>query len=206
MITTNATTNWPVTTKTISTPLSGVVTTAIYTNSTELYFTGHVNSFNKLNNFTGTTPSRSFVSNIVPGGQTDGAMCHQAAASTSPAAIADTSTAAYNTAQTIQTLVNDEPSFLGGSFTTPGVATPSVKLCLSGETAPACTGTSLAVSGQGNYSVVPATGVVTFTPLNTFSGIATADWGSRDSDDHPNCWITSCTRSSERQELGPVRY
>jgi CshA-type fibril repeat protein len=49
-----------------------------------------------------------------------------------------------------------------------------VKLCATGQTPPACDKTSLDVANQGTYTVNPTTGVVTFDPLPTFTGQATA--------------------------------
>jgi CshA-type fibril repeat protein len=49
----------------------------------------------------------------------------------------------------------------------------SLKLCASNETAPNCTQTGLTVANQGTYSVNPD-GTVSFDPLPTFTGTATA--------------------------------
>ena len=79
----------------------------------------------------------------------------------------DTNTGPFNTAQTIQPLTND---------TAAGTATlnaTTVRLCVTGTAAASCTGTSLTVANQGTYSVNTTTGLVTFTPLATFTGTAT---------------------------------
>jgi CshA-type fibril repeat protein len=53
----------------------------------------------------------------------------------------------------------------------------TVKLCdpdsNPAEVAPNCTLTSLTIDGEGTYTVDPATGIVTFDPLDTFTGPAT---------------------------------
>jgi CshA-type fibril repeat protein len=86
----------------------------------------------------------------------------------------DTSTDAYDTNQVIDILDNDDP----GHVSAPLVAS-TVKLCglddpaTSGtneaETAPNCTKSSVAVPGEGTYTV-NADGTVTFNPLDTFAG------------------------------------
>lgn len=59
----------------------------------------------------------------------------------------------------------------------------SILLCASGETAPACTQTTVTIAGQGTFSVDTASGVVTFTPVTGFTGTAAVpyrilDWNS----------------------------
>jgi len=49
----------------------------------------------------------------------------------------------------------------------------SVRLCDAGQSAPNCTATSVFVAGQGTFTVNPATGAVTFTPVATFYGTVT---------------------------------
>lgn len=79
----------------------------------------------------------------------------------------DASSGAWNTAQSISVLANDT--------TRATVLDPtSVKLCAATDVAPNCTQTSLTVAGQGTYDVDSITGVVTFTPLPSFAGVATA--------------------------------
>jgi LPXTG-motif cell wall-anchored protein len=79
-------------------------------------------------------------------------------------AVNDSSTGEYNTAQNINVLVNDTTD---GSLS---LVASSVKLCGSGQSPPNCTLTTLTVADEGTYTVNPTTGVVTFTPLPTFSG------------------------------------
>jgi CshA-type fibril repeat protein len=85
-----------------------------------------------------------------------------------PAAVADTSTGNYDTDQTLNILSNDTP----GDASAPLVAS-TVKLCASGQSPSNCNATSVSVTNQGTYTV-NSDGSVTFDPLPTFSGTATA--------------------------------
>jgi CshA-type fibril repeat protein len=90
-----------------------------------------------------------------------------------PIADPEASTGAYNTPQVIDVLTGDVAA--SGATLVP----TSVKLCdpnatPTAEAPPNCTATSLEVAGQGVYTVNPATGAVTFTPVATFTGTATA--------------------------------
>jgi CshA-type fibril repeat protein len=84
-----------------------------------------------------------------------------------PVAQPNTSSGDYNVNQTINPLGNDVPS-------TPSfpLDTTSVKLCgiNPAESPNNCTQTSLTVPGEGTYTLDPATGLVTFDPLPTFTG------------------------------------
>lgn len=87
-----------------------------------------------------------------------------------PAPIAnnDTSTGAYDTNQTITILTNDT----AGSGAT--LVTGSVKLCATTATVNAsCSLSTLTVANEGTYTV-NANGTVTFDPLPTFKGVASA--------------------------------
>jgi CshA-type fibril repeat protein len=86
-----------------------------------------------------------------------------------PAVLPDLSSGAFNTAQTITPLANDAAA-AGESLTV-----SSVRLCAVSpvKNPPNCDDTTVTVSGQGTYTV-NASGVVTFTPLSTFYGTATA--------------------------------
>jgi CshA-type fibril repeat protein len=85
-----------------------------------------------------------------------------------PVATNDTSSGAYDTNQVISPFTND-------TATSPAtIVASSVKLCATTATVNAsCTLTTLEVAGQGTYTV-NANGTVTFDPLSTFSGVATA--------------------------------
>lgn len=90
-----------------------------------------------------------------------------------PIADPETSTGAYNTPQVIDVLTGDIAA--SGATLVP----TSVKLCdpdatPTAEAPPNCTATRLVVAGQGVYTVNPTTGAVTFTPVATFTGTATA--------------------------------
>ena len=86
---------------------------------------------------------------------------------TSPSASPDTSTGPWNTPQTIRPLVNDTVA------TGLTLSSSATYLCGPTETPPSCTQTSLAVTGQGTYTV-NGDGSVTFTPDATFLGTATS--------------------------------
>ena len=88
-----------------------------------------------------------------------------------PVATNDTSTGAYDTNQTINPLTNDAP----GDSSAPLVAT-TVKLCGIDpvQTPDNCTQSTLVVPNEGTYTVNPSTGVVTFDPVPSFVGTATA--------------------------------
>jgi uncharacterized repeat protein (TIGR02059 family) len=84
-----------------------------------------------------------------------------------PTAVADTSSNQVNVTQTKNVLTNDT--------TTDALITldaTSVRLCSSGQVAPNCTATSVAVTG-GTYSVNTSTGIVSFIPTTNWTGTAT---------------------------------
>jgi CshA-type fibril repeat protein len=87
-----------------------------------------------------------------------------------PVANPDTNTGDWDTNQTISPLTNDT----AGDVTAPLVAS-TVKLCgVSPVQSPNnCTQTSLTIANEGTYTV-NANGTVTFDPLPTFNGTATA--------------------------------
>ncbi|MEI6689091.1 MAG: cadherin-like domain-containing protein [Thermoleophilia bacterium] len=84
-----------------------------------------------------------------------------------PAATNDTSSGAWQAAQTITPLANDTAASGANLLLT------SVSLCTTATANASCTGSTLTVTGQGTYTVNAATGVVTFTPVSTFVGTAT---------------------------------
>jgi CshA-type fibril repeat protein len=85
-----------------------------------------------------------------------------------PNADPDTTSGFMGAVQSINLLTNDEAS---RSDVDLNVA--SVKLCAAGETAPACSATTVTVSGVGTYAV-SNTGVMTFTPTPTYTGTPAA--------------------------------
>ena len=85
-----------------------------------------------------------------------------------PTANPDYSAGAMNTDQVISPIGND----LAGPPTSPLVAS-SVKLCGASMTPPNCTATSLAVAGEGTYTV-DAGGSIKFVPVTDYTGLATA--------------------------------
>jgi CshA-type fibril repeat protein len=92
-----------------------------------------------------------------------------------PTVVPDTSTGPWDTNQTrnvITNNVNTGDSAAAGTT----LAAGSVRLCAPTDTAPNCTvdaSGSVVIANQGTYTVDPATGVVTFDPLPTFTGTAT---------------------------------
>ena len=84
-----------------------------------------------------------------------------------PTASPNISSGQYNTLQTVSPLVNDTP----GAVDFPLLAS-TLRLCAPLQTPPNCSLTSLVVSGQGTYTVNTTSGVVSFVPLNTFTGTA----------------------------------
>ena len=87
---------------------------------------------------------------------------------TVPSATNDTSSGAYDTNQTISPLTNDQAGSLAPLDAT------SVKLCATTSTANAsCNLTTLTVPNEGTYTV-NANGTVTFDPLPSFTGTASA--------------------------------
>jgi uncharacterized repeat protein (TIGR02059 family) len=125
-------------------------------------------TFDPLPSFTGTaTPIAYQISDSF--GQTDSAtITPTVGAPPLPVAVNDTSTGNWDTNQAITPTSNDTP----GSTSFPFVAT-SVKLCGSNQSAPTCTATSLTVANEGTYTV-NANGTVTFDPVPSFTGTATA--------------------------------
>ena len=85
-----------------------------------------------------------------------------------PVAVADTSNDFLNIVQTKDPLANDTTS---DPLITLDEA--SVRLCGNAQVKPNCTATSVVVTG-GTYSVNTSTGVISFTPNNNWSGVATA--------------------------------
>lgn len=91
----------------------------------------------------------------------------------SPSASPDTGSGAFDTNQVFTPFANDTPGTVGATPYPFDVA--SVKICSVSTADGACTGTANVVeANQGTWSVNAATGVVTFDPLPSFTGPATA--------------------------------
>lgn len=121
-------------------------------------------TFDPLPNFTGTaTPISYTVTDLL--GQ-------KASSTYTPSvfgnltAVLDTSIGPLNTPQVKSVLANDAAGF-GATLNT-----GSVLLCGQNETAPNCSQTTVSVGSDGSYSV-DGSGVITFTPRNNFTGVAT---------------------------------
>jgi len=88
-------------------------------------------------------------------------------------ALNDATTTPWNVSVSVGVAHNDA----SGSVLLP----TSVRLCGSSETAPLCSQVSVSIPQQGLYTLDSTTGVITFTPLPTFSGAATPiDYSIRD--------------------------
>lgn len=99
---------------------------------------------------------------------------------TGPEARDDSTTTTAGTPVTLSPISNDRE----GGFP---LRASSLLLCGTGETAPACTRTTVTIPGQGTFSVNTATGEVTFVPQAGFTGVATVpyrilDWNGDDAD------------------------
>lgn len=92
-----------------------------------------------------------------------------------PTLVPDTSTGPWDTNQTRNVVINNvNTSDSAAAGTT--LAADSVRLCAPSDTAPNCTvdaSGSVVIANQGTYTLDPATGIVTFDPLPTFTGAAT---------------------------------
>jgi uncharacterized repeat protein (TIGR02059 family) len=124
-------------------------------------------TFDPLPTFTGTAPAVTYqVSDSF--GQTDSATITPTVGPPPlPVAVNDALTSNWDTNQTYTPTSNDT---VGSSF--PLIAT-TVKLCDTNQSVPTCSATTLTVANQGTYTV-NANGTVTFDPLLTFKGTATA--------------------------------
>jgi CshA-type fibril repeat protein len=121
--------------------------------------------FEPVSTFTGTATAISYQVSDSLGQVADSTIT--VTVRTPPDARNDTSSADYDTNQTINPFTND----VAGSGT---LTASSVRLCGADQVAPDCDKTSLSVSGEGTYTVNTSTGVVTFDPLPTFTGQAAA--------------------------------
>ncbi len=136
-------------------------------------------TFDPLPGFTGPATPVSYRIEDSSGNQSTATIA--ATVTAPPVAVDDSVTTPHNTAATRNVLSNDTVH-AGNS-----ISTSSTRLCGASETAPACTATSVAVAGKGTFLLDTATGVVTFTPLSTFTGTATVEYvavdnlGARDS-------------------------
>ena len=78
-----------------------------------------------------------------------------------PQAQPDTGTGPWNTPVSRSAIANDGD----------GISGSTLRLCSSGQVPNNCTATTLTIANQGTYSV--SSGVITFIPLSSFSGVAT---------------------------------
>ena len=128
-------------------------------------------TFDPLPTFNGTATAVKYQVADILGQVTNTTITPTVLAPRAPTAAPDTNTGNWDTNQTISPLTNDTP----GEPTAPLVAS-TVKLCgvaPSAQTPNNCTQTSLTIANQGTYTV-NANGTVTFDPLPSFTGTATA--------------------------------
>jgi CshA-type fibril repeat protein len=124
--------------------------------------------FTPLINFTGTATQVGYQIGDSLGQTSATTYTPTVVAPVAPVAVNDTSSGPLNTAQ-VKTVLTNDTTAAGVTLTA-----TSVKLCSSGQTSPNCTATSVTIANQGTYTVDTATGVVTFTPVTGWSGMATA--------------------------------
>ena len=125
-------------------------------------------TFDPLPNFTGTATPIQYVASDSLGQDVTSTITPTVVPR--PVAVNDTSINRQDVNQTVVVIDND----------TAASAYPlnpaSIKLCSTSpaQTPPNCTATSVTIAGQGTYTVDAATGSITFDPLPTFTGSATA--------------------------------
>lgn len=130
-------------------------------------------TFDPLPGFTGTATPVNYRIEDASGNRSTSTISPVVVAA--PTAGNDTVATTHNTAAQVTVLGND------ASSTGSALTGSSVRLCGTGQTPPSCTATSVTVSGKGTFVLDTSTGVVTFTPLNTFSGTASVDYQVTDS-------------------------
>ena len=92
-----------------------------------------------------------------------------------PLANVDTGTAAYGQSVTLRPWLNDAGGVVpaGETAPAPNVIASSIKLCGTGQSAPACS-SSTVTTDDGTYVLNTSTGEVVFTPVAGFSGTVTS--------------------------------
>ncbi|MBU3704532.1 MAG: hypothetical protein FGM42_09210, partial [Ilumatobacteraceae bacterium] len=124
-------------------------------------------TFDPMPSFTGAaTPLRYQVSDAA-GRVADALLKPTVSPTSAPTAVADVSSGSWDVNQLFSPLSNDTADAL-----TP-FDKSTLKLCGSGQSPPACDKSILTVVGEGAYTV-NANGTVTFDPLPSFTGTATA--------------------------------
>ena len=119
-----------------------------------------------------STPQRYVVADVL-GQVTDATIQPNVVPPPAPITADDSETGPADTPMTIDPLVNDSagtlPAGLSGDV---NLVRGSLRLCDRNELAPNCTATQL-TTADGTYTVDTATGFVTFTPRQGFSGVVT---------------------------------
>lgn len=122
-------------------------------------------TFTPENGYTGTATAISYGVTDAAGQKAAGTLTPSVVGA--PSASADTSTGAWDANQTITPLTNDSAG--SGASLVPS----TVRLCTTGTATASCSGSTLTISNEGTYTA-NNDGTVTFDPLPTFSGPATA--------------------------------
>jgi CshA-type fibril repeat protein len=124
-------------------------------------------TFDPLPSFTGAATSLRYQVSDAAGRVADALLKPTVSPTAAPTAVADVSRGLWDVNQVLSPLAND----------TADAATPlvvaSLKLCGAGQSPSGCDKTSVTVAGEGSYTL-GSDGKVTFDPLPSFTGTATA--------------------------------
>ena len=133
-----------------------------------------VMTFTPLPNYVGTPPAVVYQVTDSVGGKASSTYTPKVIPP--PTVVPDTSTGPWDTNQ-IRNVVTNTVNTGDSAATGATLAAGSIRLCAPNDTAPDCTidaSGSVVISGQGTYTVNPATNEITFDPLPTWTGQATA--------------------------------
>ncbi|MEY4558390.1 MAG: hypothetical protein RL024_548 [Actinomycetota bacterium] len=129
--------------------------------------TSGVVSFVPLNTFTGTADPVSYQASDSTSAVANSTITITVAPPAMPVLSPDTSTGNYNSTQSQAVMANDT------NFEA-ALVTSSIRICAAGDTAPSCSATTLVVAGQGTFTVNTTSGRISFSPLASFTGTASA--------------------------------
>lgn len=151
------------------TPGSGALVTTLTVAGEGTYTvdtTTGIVSFAPLPDFTGTTAPLAYSVADTTGARATAEITVIVDAGEEPTATADAPSTAFNTPVTLNPTANDSTNNAGSTF-----VAESVRILDPDSGEPV---TSLTVAGEGSYTVDQSTGEITFVPLPTFQGTATA--------------------------------
>ena len=129
--------------------------------------TSGVVSFVPLNTFTGTADPVRYQASDSTSAVANSTITFSVTPPAMPVLSPDTSTGNYNSTQSQAVMANDT------NFEA-ALVTSSIRICAAGDTAPSCSATTLVVAGQGTYTVNTSSGQISFSPLASFTGTASA--------------------------------